>query len=78
MRTTRDLSRGLTADRCRQASRGRPLPTRNLGRHLRATKAVGYRTMEKKVWATYLEGDAKVATVGIRNLFPDLALPCAT
>jgi hypothetical protein len=26
---------------------------------------------------TYLKGDAKVATVGIRNLFPDFALPCA-
>ena len=30
------------------------------------------------MWPTYLKGDAKVATVGIRNLFPDLALPCAT
>ena len=34
--------------------------------------------MRKKVWLTYLKGNAKVATVGIRNLFPDFALPCAT
>jgi hypothetical protein len=76
MRTALGLLRAPAVGRRRQAFRVRTLPIRSPEHRLPATRYDRYcKGRCTKIRPTYLEGDTKVATVSIRDLFPNLALP---
>src|SRR6266851_2508023 len=80
MRRVLGPSQVPTVGRRRQASRARPLPTRSPGHHRRAYESPPLvpRQTGTETRSTYLEGDAEVPTISIRDLFPNLTLPSTT
>ena len=81
MRTALDLSPAPVAGRHLQAFRALPLPTHSLGHRRRATGyeiVMGITNGQTQGRGQYLEGDANITTISIRDLFPKLALPRTT